>query len=76
MISFVKNLHFYVEGDIAEGTTLIIAGYNGDVLTEVKTTNTNKYISIPIEYAQDGKVKAFVWSDISGMKPLTDSAEF
>lgn len=72
----IKNLHFYVEGDIAEGTTLIIAGYNGDVLTEVKTTNTNKYISIPIEYAQDGKVKAFVWSDISGMKPLTDSAEF
>lgn len=72
----IKNLYFFVEGDIAEGTTLIIAGYNGDVLTEVKTTNTNKYISIPIEYAQDGKVKAFVWSDISGMKPLTDSAEF
>ena len=76
MISFVKNLHFYVEGDIAEGTTLIIAGYDGNALSETKMTQTDKNISIPIEYAKNGNVKAFVWNGMSEIKPLLAPAEF
>lgn len=72
----IKNLHFYVEGDIADGTTLIIAGYDGNALSETKMTQTGKNISIPIEYAQNGNVKAFVWNGMSEIKPLLAPAEF
>ena len=72
----IKNLHFYVEGDIAEGTTLIIAGYDGNALSETKMTQTDKNISIPIEYAKNGNVKAFVWNGMSEIKPLLAPAEF
>ena len=72
----IKNLHFYVEGDIAEGTTLIIAGYDGNTLSETKMTQTDKNISIPIEYAKNGNVKAFVWNGMSEIKPLLAPAEF
>lgn len=72
----VKNVHFYTEGELPEGTTVVIAGYKDGKLETVNATAEDKVISIPVEYAKNGTVKAFIWDGLSAMKPIIPAAEF